>query len=212
LSLKAETQRTSINSFVDDYLLTWVEAFLIKRKAQGVASGTLGFYQCKLKLFNEYCETQVVSRITQITPTLIRQYLLLLEAAGHNPGSRHAAFRTLRAFLYWYEDEVEPDAWRNPVRKVRAPKVPVEPLEPVSFDVLQKLLNTCEDTFTGIRDKALLLCLLDTGARAKEFLDINLEDLNQARGDILIRQGKGSKPRTDLPLISCTAHNDSPRG
>ena len=38
-------------------------------------------------------------------------------------------------------------------------------------------------------------CLLDTGARANELLDVNLDDVNQARGDILIRQGKGSKPR-----------------
>jgi site-specific recombinase XerD len=50
-------------------------------------------------------------------------------------------------------------------------------------------------TVTGDRDKAMLLCLLDTGARASEFLAMNLEDLNNARGTILIRQGKGSKPR-----------------
>jgi integrase/recombinase XerD len=51
-------------------------------------------------------------------------------------------------------------------------------------------------TFTGDRDAAIILCLLDTGARANEFLSINLDDINQARGDILIRQGKGRKPRT----------------
>ena len=39
------------------------------------------------------------------------------------------------------------------------------------------------------------MCLLDTGARANEFLDINIEDVNQTCGDILIRQGIGSKPR-----------------
>jgi integrase/recombinase XerD len=52
------------------------------------------------------------------------------------------------------------------------------------------------DTFIGERDAAILLCLLDTGARANEFLSVNLDDINQARGDILIRQGKGHKPRT----------------
>ncbi len=35
-----------------------------------------------------------------------------------------------------------------------------------------------------------------TDARAGEFLDFNLDDLNQAMGDILIRSGKGGKPRT----------------
>jgi integrase/recombinase XerD len=52
------------------------------------------------------------------------------------------------------------------------------------------------DSFVVDRDAAILLCLLDTGARASEFLGINLEDINQARGDILIRHGKGNKPRT----------------
>ena len=42
----------------------------------------------------------------------------------------------------------------------------------------------------------ILLALVDTGARASEFLNINLEDMNQATGAILIRSGKGGKPRT----------------
>ena len=41
--LKSETQRTLQVSNVDDYLLTWLEAFLIDRKAAGVAEGTLRF-------------------------------------------------------------------------------------------------------------------------------------------------------------------------
>ena len=41
----------------------------------------------------------------------------------------------------------------------------------------------------------MMLGLLDTGARAKEFLNINLEDVELATGSVLIRQGKGRKPR-----------------
>jgi len=194
---QTETQRTLYNSIVDDYLLTWMEAFLIDRQAAGVADGTLRFYRIKLKLFADYCEAQAVKNIGQITPALIRQYLLFLEGAGHNPGGKHAAFRTLRAFLYWYEDETEPEGWTNPMRKVKAPKVPTKPLEPVPFENVARMVKACErGTFAGDRDAVILLCLLDTGARASEFLDINLADINQARGDILIRQGKGRKPRT----------------
>ena len=53
-----------------------------------------------------------------------------------------------------------------------------------------------QNTFTGTRDRAIFLSLLDTGARASEFLSINLEDINPIIGEILIRQGKGRKPRT----------------
>ena len=194
---KIETQRTLQVSNVDDYLLTWLEAFLIDRKAGGVALGTLRFYRQKIKLFSNYCDALTVKQIGQITPSFLRQYLLYLEDSGHNPGGRHAAFRLLRAFFLWYEDEVEPEGWSNPIRKVKAPKVPMEPLEPVSFETVAQMVKACpHNTFTGDRDAAILLCLLDTGARASEFLSVNLDDINQARGDILIRQGKGRKPRT----------------
>jgi site-specific recombinase XerD len=194
---KIDTQRTLQVSTVDDYLLTWLEAFLIDRNASGVANGTLRFYRQKIKLFSDYCDAQAVKQIGQITPSYLRQYLLYLEQSGHNAGGRHAAFRTIRAFFLWYEDEVELYGWSNPIRKVKAPKVPVEPLDPISFDTVSQMVKVCpHNTFTGDRDAAILLCLLDTGARANEFLSVNLDDINQARGDILIRKGKGHKPRT----------------
>jgi site-specific recombinase XerD len=59
------------------------------------------------------------------------------------------------------------------------------------------LCETCpNNTFTGIRDRAIFLSLLDTGARASKFLNLNLEDINPITGEILIREGKGRKPRT----------------
>ncbi|HTX90678.1 MAG TPA: phage integrase SAM-like domain-containing protein, partial [Anaerolineales bacterium] len=103
MSLKTETQRTIKFSSVDDYLLTWLEAFLIDRKSAGLAEGSLRFYRQKIKLFTDYCEAQAVQQIGQISPSFIRQFLLYLEESAHNPGGRHAAFRTLRAFFLWYE-------------------------------------------------------------------------------------------------------------
>lgn len=181
---------------MDEYILTWIEAFLIDRKARGCAKGTIEFYGFKLTLFTDYCETQLVKDISQITPHFIRQYMLYLEEQGHNPGGRHAAFRALRAFLLWFEDEVDPEDWKNPIKKVKAPRVPTEPLEPVSLDAVSQLLKHCKaNTFTGDRDKAILLFLLDTGVRAGELLSLNISDVNQATGEVLVRQGKGNKPR-----------------
>lgn len=147
-------------------------------------------------MFADYCEGKAVKQISQVSPTFIRQFLLYLEESGHNPGGRHAIFRVLRAFFLWYEDEVEPAGWSNPIHKVKVPKLPTEPLEPISIDNVSRMIKACgRGKFAGDRDAAILLCLLDAGARANEFLEIDLDDINQARGDILIRQGKGSKPR-----------------
>jgi len=133
-------------------------------------------------------------RLGRSHPRSFGNIYCIWKRAGITPGGRHAAFRSIRALFLLFEDEVEPEGWSNPIRKVKAPRVP---LEPVSIEVVRQMVRSCQrDTFTVARDAAILLCLLDTGARAKEFLSINLEDINQARGDILIRQGKVRKSRT----------------
>jgi integrase/recombinase XerC/integrase/recombinase XerD len=188
-------QWTIQNLTQEYYLPMAVEAFLMDRKAQNMAAGTLYFYRMKLKLFGEYCGGQLIKTIDQITPDLIRQYLFHLENSGHNPGGIHACYRTLKTFLFWWEEEFEPEDWKNPIRKVKAPKVPVEPLEPVSQDDFEQLLSTCDKSWHGKRDKAILLTLLDSGLRAAELCALNLTDLELATGALEIRQGKGRKPR-----------------
>jgi integrase/recombinase XerD len=181
---------------VDSYLLTWIEAFLIDRKSTGKSDYTIRFYRGYFRLLVAFCESQAITQITQLTPNDIRQFILWLEQTGHNKGGCHAAFRTLRAFLYWWEDETEPEGWRNPIKKVHAPKVAIQPLEPAEISDIRAMISTCSDDLFGARDKAILLALIDTGARASEFLNINLDDMNIATGAILIRAGKGGKPRT----------------
>lgn len=92
-----------------------MEAFLNDRKAKGAANGTLLFYSQKLRLFLYYCQENTIEGIGQITPNLIRNYLLYLEESNHTPGGKHAVFRTLRAFLNWNEAEAEPAGWVNPI-------------------------------------------------------------------------------------------------
>jgi integrase len=87
----------------------------------------------------------------------------------------------IRAFFNWHEEEAEPEDWRNPVRKVRPPKVPVEPLEPITLSDLKRLLDTCErNGFIGDRNRAILLSLLDTGCRASEFVALSVGALTAA--------------------------------
>lgn len=184
--------RTILKFAQDSYILTWADAFLLDRKVGGLSEGTIGFYRTKLKLFIDFCDSQVVTQITQITPNTIRLFLLHLEETGHNPGGRHAAYRTLRAFLNWWEDEIEPDGWKNPIKKIQPPKVSIKPLEPIDVKTIRALLATClGGTFYGERDKAIILALMDTGARANELLSMNLEDANLVTGEIFIRVGKG---------------------
>ena len=177
------------------YLLIAINAFLVDRKAQNMTVGTVYFYRMKLKLFSDFCQSQLIKSISELTPDIIRQYLFNLEQTGHNPGGIHGCFRTLRTFLYWWEIEFEPEGWKNPIRKVKAPRVPSEPLQPIQRDDFYMLLATCDKSWNGSRDKAILLTLLDSGVRASELCALNLSDLDLASGTLEVRQGKGRKPR-----------------
>lgn len=47
-----------------------------------------------------------------------------------------------------------------------------------------------------VRDRAIILCLVDTGARGSEFCALNVGDVDMMTGAVEIRFGKGGKRRT----------------
>lgn len=173
-----------------------IEAFLIDRQARGLAAGSLRFYAQKLAHLREYCRTHAIQEVEGLTAPLLRR-LLLDFARDHNPGGTHGLYRALKAFLRWYELEVEPEGWRNPMPKIHAPKVVLEPLAPVGIDTVRRMLETCRGrSALALRDKALLLFLLDTGCRATEVTALDVGDVDLAGGTVLVRKGKGGKART----------------
>lgn len=188
---------TIIENIVHYNLLEWANYFYQSKKIEGVSGFTLTFYKQQLGHFLRYCEAQLITSLEEITPNVIRQFLLWHQETGHNPGGLHATYRTLRVFLLWYESEAEPEGWKNPIRKVKAPIVSNEPLSPVDPEDVMALLKTCKsNSFLDYRDKALIMFLLDAGARAREVLGVNIQDINPVTGEILIHHGKGGKSRT----------------
>lgn len=171
---------------IDDYLTVWLEAFLIDRKARGMTKNTILFYTRKLRQFSEYAEAQAVKRVGEIDARFIREYILWMQR-DHNPGGVHAAYRALRAFMRWYEAETDE---RTAISKVKPPRTHQEALEGVNMADVMAMVKVSDH-----RDASILLCLLDTGCRAREFLNVDLSDVNQASGEILIRQSKSRKPR-----------------
>jgi len=175
--------------------LEWAEAFIIDRKSRGLSPTTINFYQKKLKKFLKYCELHQIHDIEELKATHIRKFILWLESKGHNKGGVHAHFRVLRSFLYWYEDENDYPDWVNPIHKVKVKRPRQEPLEPADIKVVKSMLNVCENDFTGIRDRLILLILLDTGLRASELLTLNFDNVNPITGTLQIMHGKGDKFR-----------------
>ena len=178
----------------NDNIPRWFDAFLIDRKAQGLAAGTIEFYGWKLRLIDRFFYTQGISNVNEITPDIIRAMMINLESS-HTPGGVHQVYRVIRTFLRWYAIEAEPDNWHDPLANIKPPRLSEIPLSPVTTNDVKKLIAACPDTFTGNRDKAIFLFLLDTGVRASELCALNREDVDEIEGSVQVKNGKGGKSR-----------------
>lgn len=170
-----------------------VKNYLRDCRARRLAPGSITFYSDKLAYFQKFCQRESIELVQAVTPDTLRDYLISIE--HHRPGGQHALYRAVRACLRWFEAEYEPEGYKNPTHKVKAPRVPEDILEPVADDTVAMLIETCTANWYGIRDKAIILTLIETGVRSHELIALNVPDFDAVTGDMVIRQGKGRKPR-----------------
>jgi site-specific recombinase XerD len=193
MSFSSSAQVHPIHLVARDALTDQVREFLIDREARGLSKRTVEWYGEQLDHLESYARDAGIADADKFTPTLLRSFLIGF-AKNHNPGGTAGLYRAVRAFLNWYANENE--GYQNPIAKVTAPKVPPKVLEPVSLNDLRAMLATCtRRTFYGDRDKAALLVLLDSGCRRAEFLGLDVGDVNIQTGSVMVRCGKGGKPR-----------------
>jgi len=175
--------------YKDSVLDLDISSFLADGAMRNLAKGTLDIYRRHLLDFQRSIGDKPTP---QITTQDLRLYFLSLQER-RNPGGQHQAFRTLRRFFRWLLDEGSVET--NPMARLKAPRVPEQQLDPVPVDIVKAMLAVCGKDLLGLRDKALLLALADTGARASEFLAVNFGDCDLGAGTILLRETKGKRPR-----------------
>lgn len=173
----------------------WANAFVNAKRAERKAAGTLTFYREKLTVFVDFCEKRNVQTVEAIDANLLREFLLYLEESGHNGGGIHGYYRVVRCFLLWVEAEFDEPTYRNPIRKVKAPKVETPLLPPVPLADVEAMTKVCGEDWRGKRDRAILLLLLDTGLRASELLCLDLADADSPSGELKVRHAKNGEAR-----------------
>ena len=106
-------------------------------------------------------------------------------------------YKVLKLLYQWLEDEDELPA--SPMAKMRPPIIPDQPVPVVPDDGLRRLLAACAGKgFEARRDTAMIMLLLDTGARRAELVDLKLAHVDLDL-DVLLVLGKGRRERA-LPF------------
>ena len=193
-----------------------VDGFLLSKRVAGCSPNTLRNYRHNLRRFETYLQNDPA--LEDIRVVDIRQFLDHLLGTEFDPagfGNRKKiklSAKTVRnvhtclsSLWTWAIQEGYAD--RHIVRAVQAPKPEPPVIEPFTQEQIKALLDatrysrpwsTSPDTQTELpkelrlRDRALILCLLDTGMRATELGRLTVGDLDLESGSVKVR-GKGRR-------------------
>src|SRR5215207_7374571 len=118
-------------------------------------------------------------------------------ARGRAPSTAATYYKILKVLYAWLVEEQEIDV--DPMVRMKPPLVPAKPVPIVAADGLKRLFAACAGAgFEARRDTALLMLLLDTGARREEMAGLTLTDVDLDL-DVLLVLGKGRRERA-LPF------------
>lgn len=169
------------------------KAFVSERQAENLSIHTIKYYKRETGYFVNWLTPRGVEILEDITPQNIREYLTEL-GTHRNKGGVHSSYRAIKAMLNFYDFEFEPLNWKNPIKKVKVARPNIPPLQGITVEDVQKLINACEGK-NILRDRAIFHCLVSSGCRASEFLALNIEDVDFVNGSVKILHGKGDKSR-----------------
>jgi integrase len=170
---------------------------------------TQQFYRDQVgRAFLLYLQGEGVRRIGEVTPQLVRAYL---DAQGHlSRKSILHRYMAARTFLQWCVRQGKLTAivgmdkrgnpTRNPADLVRKPTVPSSMRTGYDKEDTKLLLRAAAPSarnrrdWIGVRNLALLITLIGTGARADELLSMSVDDIDWQHARLLLH-GKGERDR-----------------
>jgi integrase/recombinase XerC len=162
---------------------------------------TLRAYQNELRRFAEYLGPQM--RWKDVDHPSIRGFLSHLHGCGLSKVSVARALAALRSMYKWLTREGV--VAQNPAKLVATPKLPKKLPRVPTVEELNAMLDRRmpEGAAFPERDRAIFELLYGCGLRNSELVGIELGDIDEANGVILIR-GKGKKQRF-VPLEGAVA-------
>ncbi|MFN8192601.1 MAG: tyrosine-type recombinase/integrase [Nocardioidaceae bacterium] len=181
-------------------LASLVPSWELHLKAERKSDGTIRTYLAGVEPYLGWCES---NRVDPLSRASLQAWTTELLNGGRSAATAKTRMMAVRHFARWLADEGEIDG--NPFDKLKPPKVD-QPIVPVlTDDQLRALIKACEPPASerqGLaslrhrRDEAIVRLMLETGMRASECLNLELDDVDLVEGTVVIRRGKGGRGRT----------------
>jgi len=189
-----------------------LDGYFIAARARRLSPHTLQDYDYTFRRFEAFLKDD--PPLTSITVAEIRGFLNSMTGISNKTLLNYHT--GLSALWTWATREglVE----RNIVRDAIPPKPEQREIVPFTKTDVKAMLSACDrsqayvrpgkrkcdhERPTALRDKAIVILLVDTGIRASELCNLRIEDLDQRNHNITV-MGKGSKERV-IPISSRTS-------
>jgi len=170
--------------------------YFVAKRAQRLSEHTLSDYKNTFKKFSRFvgenCE------IDKIDPSIIASFLAESDGLSKKTTlNYHTGLSSL--WNYMVENSFTE---RNIVRVVKPPRPDVRQILPFVRQDIVALLDDVKDRQFQIRNRAIILLLLDCGLRASELCSLKVKDVDLIHQRVLIK-GKGGKERS-IPFCNPT--------
>jgi integrase/recombinase XerC len=159
---------------------------------------TIESYQYDLHKFDDHLVERLGNRFLpgDVTRDHIRDYLMWLSEVGHRrpngPSARARALAAIRSlFKYAHRAGLLRD---NPAEDIPLPKLRMGEVRALSHDECDRLLRivaTNRSPFRKVRDRAMIMTFLLTGARLREIVQLNKGDIDLYQSTIRLHRKGG---------------------
>ncbi|MDW8291423.1 MAG: site-specific integrase, partial [Armatimonadota bacterium] len=174
-----------------DELTQTVRLYLDATRLRQSSPRTEQTYRDVLQQFLAFAKQQGITELDAVTAEVVNRYLLSVK---ERPTALHTVrkhYATLRGFWHWALKQALVDV--DIFQRVEKPKVDTKVKPALSMEQIQRVLQACDGKdWLRLRDKSLILVLLDTGARAQEVHRLTVADVSH---DPIILRGKHAKER-----------------
>lgn len=166
---------------------------------KGLSKNTVSAYGRDLGSFIDFLKSSKTA-IESANSETLSKYVAELRVKKLSESS---IARKVVAIRSWY-NFLEKDAGiSNQVKEYLPPKIPKRLPKALTIDEVSRLIDSCDDSIIGIRNRALLELLYATGARVSEAVALNVGDISMSEDSVVTVKvkGKGGKERL-VPLGS----------
>jgi integrase/recombinase XerD len=175
-----------------------VDAYLDHlRVERALSARTVEAYARDLGKLLALAEAEDRTKPAELDGALLAQYMVKLGKGGLGARSAARHLSAVRGFTRFLLRERAIEA--DPAALVERPKIARKLPKVLSFDDIAQILDAPDDqSFRGLRDRAMLHMLYAAGLRVSELVGLKLGDIDRKQG-IVLALGKGGKRRV-VPL------------